>query len=435
MKLKPVVASLVVLGLMTPAFAHNAKSVVAQQAVIDQNAVVNTVCSEGWFNRITIGGMGSVVGIAGNTDHPGAFVQNSGGSDMFVNNVNLLANADLSKWSKVTLNLAYLGAPSQWTMQNNVAVTQGHQTTNKIFADEAYVTFADLSKSMFYLKVGKTYVPFGDYSDQYVPWQIESPAQMLSQTNGPTAILGLASDFGFYASIFALKGETRPIGANTNAIRNFGGKIGYQDNLSRFESPNTKVNVNLSYIRNVWDSVWFTPNTSAPQDGLSTALPKRDQVGGLSVHLDLSHKDFSAFADWTGALKNLSSSYDGATSYGKSSKFWGANINAAYAFETLNHDSSLGVGYQFSGNGDWFAEGTQTPAGGAAGSIIKNNTGTAGVGLFSLVTPKWRALAEYKVNLCKHTDLGLVYAHSKSYDISSEARSTNVGFARLAVRF
>ncbi|HBS52249.1 MAG TPA: hypothetical protein DEA62_04645, partial [Coxiellaceae bacterium] len=113
MKLKPVVASLVMLGLMAPAFAKS--SMASQQAVIDQNAVTSPVCSEGWFNRITVGGLGSVVGLFGNHDPAGMYTDIGSSTDLYVNNVNLLVNANLSCWSKATVNLAYFGSPDYFT--------------------------------------------------------------------------------------------------------------------------------------------------------------------------------------------------------------------------------------------------------------------------------------------------------------------------------
>lgn len=436
MKLQPVVASLVVLGLMAPAIAQNVKGIAAQRSidqnnsvVMNQNSATNPVCREGWFNRITIGGIGSVVGVVGNKDLPGSFSNREKGSDLFINNANLLANVDLSQWAKFSLNLAYLGAPSQWHMASSSDATLvNHVVSHRIFADEAYVTFSHFAKSPLFFKVGKSYVPFGEYNDQYVPWQIESPAQMLAETNGPTAILGINARFGWYASVFALKGETNALNSNTNNIRNWGGKLGYRSDLGYFNTPGTNVNVNLSYIRNVWDSRTFTPNVDSPQavQAASSTDLTRNPVGGFSAHLDFSYKAFSAYADWVTTLKSMQGTYSTNVVGAGNSRFWGANVNAAYAFETLTHDSSLGAGFQFSGNGEWFA---------SSGDVVKKDKVGGEHGLFSLVIPKWRALAEYKVNLYKHTDLGLVYAYSKSYDFGSDDRAANVGLARVVVRF
>ena len=430
LKLKPVVASLVLLGLMAPAFAHDhrAKTIASQDAVVNQNSFINEVCEEGWFNRVKVGGAVGAVGMWGNTNLPGMFAPHSDSSVFDINNINLFVDAAFSKWAKATVNLAYLGAPDAFSRKNDNTIST--KIDNRIFVDEAYVIFSDFAKNPLYAKIGKTYVPFGEYNDQVVPWQVESPAQMISMTNGPTAIVGVASDFGFYASIFGLQGDTTPFNSSSNNIRNFGGKIGYQDNLARFESPNTNFNVNLSYIRNIWDSQFFTSNNDSPWGVSNTGSTnqQRDAVGGLGVHIDMSYMAFSAYADWVGALKNMAPAYsiDPLYSvYSNSSKFWGANVNAAYAFETLSHGSSVAAGVQFSGNGQWFA------------SNKVSTTATDGGGLYAYLIPKWRGLVEYKVNLVKHTDLSLMYAHSKSYDftVDNNSRHTNVGLARLGFRF
>ena len=425
MKLKPIVASLVLVGLMPTAFAYDGKSVVVQQAVVNQNSVISTVCSDAWFDRISIGGIGSIVGLLGSHDLPGSFAKTNNSTDLFVNNANLLVDVALSHWSKFTLNVAYLGSPSQWQMTSIDSTSfQNYKVSHGIFADEAYVTFANLAKHPIYAKIGKMYVPFGEYSDQYIPWQIESPAQMLSQTNGLAAVLGVAPCSGFYASLFGLKGDTSPIDSKAHSIRNWGSKFGFSYNLEHFRAPDVHVNVNASYIHNIWDSLTFTPNTSAPRELLSKSDTFRDAVGGIGAHVDFAYKMLSIYADWVGTFKNLHDTYPPLAKYTSSSKFWGANVNAACAFKTLSHDSSLGAGFQFSGNGQWFAD----------KSVNKVGVGAVS-GLFALVIPKWRALAEYKISLCKYTDLSLIYAHSRSYDFSDGHRNANLGLARLAVRF
>ena len=65
MKLKPVVASLMMLGLMAPA-AFAKVSLLSQKAVIDQNSPVMPLCATNWSNRVQVGGKGSIVGLFGN---------------------------------------------------------------------------------------------------------------------------------------------------------------------------------------------------------------------------------------------------------------------------------------------------------------------------------------------------------------------------------
>ncbi len=452
MKLKPVVASLVMMGLMTPAFAKS--TLASQQAVIDQNSVISPTCSEGWFNRINVGGVGSVVGIAGNHDPAGSYTHINNGADLYVNNFNLLVNANLSNWSKATLNLAYLGAPIPWNNMHRGGDDQYGQYSYRsikhtIVADEAYVTISKLNEYPFYLKVGKTYVPFGYYTDPQTPYQIMSPAQMLAQTNAVAGVLGVVTDFGIYASAFAFKGETYPVGSEAGTIRNYGGEIGYYDNLEALHVPNAHMNISLGYIHNLWDSNVFSPNPE-PQWGWSerqgsgagsgssvkvghpvTMFSGKeyaiDPVGGVSLHGDFAYRAFAMTANFVSAIKKMVP--DTYSIKSDSSRFWGADLNATYAFKTLERESHLGAGIQWSGNGSWFGDNK-------SGSITD----------WCRIIPKWRLLGEYKINLFKNTDLGLVVAHGKSYDFVTGAtpgsdkepqnsRNSTVGLARLMVQF
>lgn len=430
MKLKPVVASLVVLGLMTPAFAKS--TLLSQQAVIDQNSVIAPLCTEGWFNRIRVGAAGSIAGIIGNHHPAGAFTVNGNNSDLYINDFKLLLEGTLSSWSKVNFNLAYLGAPIQWNkMEPN---KENRYVRHSIVADEAYVTIADLAKYPFYFIAGKKYLPFGDYQDPHTPWQIMSPAQMLAQTNAVTAIAGVSSDFGLYASLFGYRGETAPKDSKNGNIRGFGGKIGYYDNLESFNVPNAHVNFALSYIHNLWDSMAFSPNTEPQWGWIEKDSSKAknnhpaedyseiDPVGGVSVHGDLAYKAFSMSANFVTAVKKMVDDETYLASQKNSSRFWGADVNADYSFKTLDHNSSLGAGVQFSGNGAWFTD---------------NTDGTTD---WARMIPKWRLLAEYKVNLFKNTDLSLIVSHGKSYDFVNsddkdpKSRNATLGLARLMIK-
>ena len=432
MKLKPVVASLVMLGLMAPAFAKS--SVASQQAVIDQNAVLSPVCSDGWFNRITVGGLGSIVGLYGNHDPAGMYTDIGSSTDLYINNVNLLVNANLSSWSKATVNLAYFGAPEYWGRMEVSSSTKSTKPgairyiDHRVAVDEAYVTIGNLAKYPFYVKVGKGYVPFGVYTDPYTPYQIMSPAQMLAQVNAVSAIAGVTTDFGFYGNVSAFRDSSiYPAGSNTGNIRNFSAQLGYYDNLDAFNVPNGHVNFALSYIKNLWGSQFFSPDRpgrhtwSENVSGAAGGDSQIDPTGGISAHADFAYKAFSMFADWTGALQGMVSN----AVFPKSSKFWGANVNADYAFKTLDRDSHFGVGMQWSGNGQWFG------APDVGGSINPATTD------FTRIIPKWRFVGEYGVNIFKNTDLNFVFAQGKGYDFTTDpvSRTSTLGLVRLKFQF
>lgn len=456
MKLKPVVASLVMLGLMTPAFAKS--SLTAQQAIIDSNSVISPVCSEGWFNRVSVGGVGSVVGITGNHDPAGTFTYLNNGSDIYVNDFSLLVNANLSSWSKATFNLAYLGAPVPWNQIGQVVAPSSgapfqasyRYIKHSIVADEAYVQIGKLSEYPFFFVFGKKYIPFGEYTDPHTPYQIMSPVQALTQANAVTAIAGLTTNFGLYGSVYAFRGNTYPLNSQVGVIRNFGGKIGYYDNLEQLNVPGAHVNVNLSYLNNLWDTDVFSPNTE-PQwtwyetGGNTTGLNVKnnhpvlayatlnnstgkseysiDPIGGIALHGDFAYKAFTLSANFASAIKKMV--LPTYSEKAESSRFWAADVGATYSFKTLERNSNLGAGIQWTGNGSWFGD------------------NALGLTDWVRIIPKWRLLGEYKINLFKNTDLGLVVAHSKSYDFISGtsvtepagARNTTLGLARLMVQF
>jgi len=458
MKLKPVVASIVMLGLMAPALAKS--SMASQQAVLDQNSVISPVSCKGWFNRITIGGKASIVGALGSHSPAGMFQLNNASSDLYINNANLFFNATLSSWSKATLNLAYIGAPNPF--HNEVVKGSGSSASDvgvgnrdinhTIVADEAYVTIGNFKKNPFYLVFGKKYIPFGDYADPYTPYGMMSPAQMLSQVNAVSAIAGVSSDFGLYASLFGFRGESSPLGSSAMNIRNYGGKIGYYDTLSQFNIPNTHMNLAVSYIHNLWDGQVFSPNADPRHQWFETVTsggrfkvnhphgfnkvavtPGESQIepaGGISVHGDVAYRDFSMSANYTSAMTDMiSDSSEFVTKGSNRSRFWGADVNFDYAFKTFARNSSLGAGAQFSGNGAWMGD------------------NALGITDWVRIIPRWRVVGEYKVNLFKNTDLSLVATHGKSYDFISTGgrgphdpktgtnKTVSAGYARLNVQF
>jgi hypothetical protein len=464
MRLRSVVASLIMFGSMAPVFAGDDSSV--QQSAIDQNSIVSPICSEGWFNRISVGGVGSIIGITGNHDPAGAFTGIGNSYDVYVNNFNLLVNANLNNWSKVTLNLAYLGAPVPWNNMHAKGEVNGDKFSTSQWSyrhikhaavtDEAYIQISHFSKYPFYFVFGKKYLPFGEYSDPHTPYQIMSPVQMLTQTNAVTAIAGVTAECGFYGSVYGFKGQTYPIDSTVGNIRNFGAKVGYHDDLELLNIPGTHINFNLSYLHNIWDSEFFGPNTEPKWSWIEkhkgdtsvkivhpvTMIAGKDYavdpVGGVSLHGDLTYKALTLSANFASALKRMVSSV--YSSKEDSSKFWAADLNVTYAFKTMDHNSHLGAGVQFTGNGAWFGENNAIIY---ADNDIGKSKGYYTASDWCRIVPKWRLLGEYKISLFRNTDLGLVVAHGKSYDFVTGTgsdkepagiRNTTVGLARLMVQ-
>jgi len=257
---------------------------------------------------------------------------------------------------------------------------------------------------------------------------------MLSQTNAVAAIAGVSSDFGLYASVYGFRGVTQPVGSTAGGMRNFGGKIGYYDDLKQFDAANTRVNISLAYMSNIWETDFFSPPSAPAWKWFGVANGAGDwykrnhpcnnkgqveSVGAISLHGDLAYKSFSMSANYVSAIAdmisdslmvtNQSTGVTGTTNYISSgnnrSRLWAADVGADYSFKTWKRNSSLGAEVQWTGNGSWVGD---------------NGAGRTD---WLRIMPRWRLLAEYKINLFKNTDLSLVATHGKSYDFTT----TNTG--------
>jgi hypothetical protein len=404
MKLKPVVASLFVLGLVSgSAFAAGNQKPV-QQAIVDGNSVISPVCSDNWFNRISIGGIGTFQAAWGNTDFPGSLMPTPHSTDLYVNNFNLLMNAVLNSWTKATLNLAYIGYPDydyDYTGKEGVSHPLDswyaeRWQSNRIIADEAYVTFSNFNKTPFYFQVGKKYIPFGVYSDPY-NFILTPMTQQMTQNNQTAAVLGFATDFGFYGNVYAFRGNSQPDDADSGFIRNFGAELGYYGSLGQFDIKDAHYNLNVGIIRAIQDGdYWLKLQPYFMSYSGRSYFENSDPIAGLSVHGDLTWKQLSVYANFVTVLKNVVPSDDLSFFHisdpNYNSKIWAADVNADYAFDTWCHRSKVGLSYQFTGNGQ----------------VV----GSAGIVTF----PKTRIQADYKVNLLKNVDFDVAVAHNTSFD-------------------
>ena len=382
MKLRPVVASLMFFGVISSVFAANQDTVAVQQMIVDQNSVVSPVASDNWFNRISIGGVGTLQGVYSSANPPdGTMASNSSSTDFYINNLNLLIGANLNSWAKASVNLLYFGVP--YYDLDLMLRAQSH----KVIVDEAYVTFANLAESSFYAKIGKQYVDFGTYDDPY-NYFLTPLTQAIEQTNQTAVDVGFVSDFGPYASVYAFEGNNYPIGATSYNIRNYGARAGWVSVVS-----DVHYNINLDWIR---DS----------RDNYSSGAYGRDPVGAIAAHLDISYQQLVAKLNYFSSLSNQRYEFPINT------KISAGEIGVDYLFKTYTQGSKLGLDYQRSANAGYIP------------LYVSSNW-----------YPKSRWQADYKVNLMKNVDADFVYAHNKSYDVNGSAPTSNIGLAKLMVQF
>jgi hypothetical protein len=479
---KPIVTFLLCIGLAGPAFAAKAvnaspsEKVARAETVMNQNSANSTVCPVGWMDRIAVGGMINVDAAWGDHQPIGNFTDTTYATDLYVNNANLFVDVKVNNWIKAHINLEYLGQPEYYGHDhffmdpppgpNNMKAGDGHddeyhnwkamswkyRASKDISLDEAYIDIANFNSTPFYIRAGEQYVAFGDY-DRYP--LVTSLTQWLSETRQPALTVGVITDYGFYAQGYIFNGNYKEWrDEETYRLRNFGAKLGYYGNLSFLTLNDTHFNVDISWIKNMFDTDFFQGSANV----YVTAAPLPPQVGdyeepyylqyhtlpvgnvpkavnGFAAHFDISHGPFDFYANYVTAMSDmLRISTNGVINDDypnafvpewekiKNTKLWAADVNADYAFKTLDHESKVGISYQWSDDGDLSA----LPRLYHPGDYFTDTLPW----VFSL--PHSRFVVDYKVNIWKNTDLGFALVHNSSYAYRKEEHPIpSVGQARI----
>lgn len=242
MKLKSVVASLIMAGLVSsPAFAatkdkvghrhrkagvtntrHNHVRNAAHEALVYQNNAKSPVSSFDWTNRIHLSGYINVDGRYGTRGPIGivpVFHTCDESHELNVNNANIFVDAFINHCVTAHVGFAYV-ADSVNLFDTGLHTADGFKPLTEsirsdkgsVFAggevsvDETYITFRDFASSPLYFRAGKMYTPFGVYHNPY-PITYSLP-QLLSQTRATAAELGFVSNCGLYGNIYLLDGGT-----------------------------------------------------------------------------------------------------------------------------------------------------------------------------------------------------------------------------------
>jgi hypothetical protein len=283
-------------------------------------------------------------------------------------------------------------------------------TQNGVAVDQAYVDIGNLAQSPFMLRVGKQYLPFGNYQlDAITP----SLTQQLSETRGTAAQLAFVSDTGLHAAVYTFKGlqsrNTPEPDDHTEAnhpynINNAGASLGYT-NLTH------KIGFDLGagYLYNM-------ANVGTISQYIDTY---KNRVGGLAAHATMMTGPFTLGVKYVSAIGKFSSqdlAYIHSTTVLEGASPSAGNITGSLAFKTYGYDSKLTGSYQWSkqaynphtGEGETTAD-------------------------FALPENRWSA--EYDINVLENTMLGLEFRHDSAYgnDNKGSGKDSNTGTLRLSV--
>lgn len=431
MKLKTIVASLVALGLSGPVLAAQSYyvdtsyqlDVLRDQVnkldiVLDQNQPGGFDQPCGWTCRINVSGWINTDAYIANRppvfwnfnplfnngllidpDNFALLPTSGRASDLLINNANLFIDARVNNWVTAMVSLIYTsltGVPDStgpYNISNSLFV---YTPVNRTNLDTAYATIGNFQASPVYFRVGKEYVPFGQY-DPYAFVQSENPTQLISAINQTTAQLGFVVPSGLYGSVYTFAGNPKlSDGGSTRRIQNGGIDLGYV-----WKVFNSRLNVDAGYIGNIADSN-FLSSFYLNQIIEGTEVPglPNQKTPAWNVNADIQFGPFDANGHYIATTRDLANPIflSGTTTptgfqdvdpafLGKPD-VWG--LEAGLTFPVAAHQSRLAIGWQ------------QTTH-------------------LATFLPRKRFYIDYLVNVAKWFDIGLAVFQDRDYNVGEGA--------------
>lgn len=458
MNFKPVVASLFALGLLSsPVMAANegkehhkhqkhharghhgvraghalSSGNYAHERFMNVSNAKSPVASFDWMNRIHFSGIINVDGKYTNRAPLGSvpgFRVHQYSAELNVNNANLFVDVDVNHCVTGHVGLAYvadsvnlfdLGINTSDDLEaytDSIRSDKGAVWANgHLGVDEAYITYRDFSNSPFYFRAGKMYLPFGYNTDVYPI--TASLTQLLSQTRATAAQVGWISNYGLYASVFALDGATSSYrrvrdqdnregdeeGARSfTRVENWGANLGYCSAYS-----DIRYHLAASYLKDIRDVEFL----AAVQDlGRFSTVPHFPRVplfrqsGGAAFHGDATYGPVYVSADYVAALRNLDTRNNrDRRHHDNESRVQAGGLTGTYFTNVWGYNTGFSLGYQRS----WEAQ--------------------------KALLPKWRYQGDISVNVLPHTVLALEYHYDRGYGSSGHHHggNTNGDFSTVA---
>lgn len=381
MKLKVLMASLIVLGINSPLFAEEFYDLDAgyQQDVMRNQINKMDIILEknqpggfdqpcGWTCRINVSGwINTDAYIASRSPKfrffnynpnpsPGSFrvfdSQVGKASDLLLNNANLFIDTRVNNWVTARMSLVYsslTGVPGSTGSYNISKSLFVYHPINQTNLDTAYATIGNFQASPIYFRVGKEYVPFGQYNP-YAFVQSENPTQLFTEINAPVAQLGFIFSNGFYGSAYTFAGNPKLNDAgSTRRVQNGGVDLGFG-----WKAWNSTINVDAGWIANIADSNFLSSYyLNQLIEGTNVPGLPNQKSPAWDVNADLTFGPFDANGHYIATTQNLLAPFGlaipllpvnpGIYALGKS-RLWGLELGLT--FPVKFHQSRIAIGYQ-----------------------------------------------------------------------------------------
>jgi hypothetical protein len=390
---KNLILSLLVAFALSPALAGAAQEELSNHALLERikqlesrlaeqdssNTYAKGLSSElgSWSERISLSGLLEVEATYEDVDFDAAGSEDA--SDL------VLATVELGIDAKLTEQVS-----------GHVLLLWEEDETEPIDVDEAFILFDGGNDAPVWVRAGKMYVPFGNFSSNMIsdPLTLE-----IGETNESAVEAGVRMG-DFYALVYAFNGDVDEAG-DENHIDNFGAQVGYA-----LEQDNFSLDASISYINNLADSDGWEDEL----DDLDTELD--DYVGGLGMHAAVEAGAFNIIGEYILALDDPEYVVDNSVEERDAIEVW--NFEVGYAFTLFNKAALVGVAYQGSNNGDSFM-----PEGYASADEDLD------------FIPQDRYMFTIGAEILPYTSLALEYLHDEYEDDDS----ADIVTAQLALEF
>ena len=192
-------------------------------------------------------------------------------------NIDVLAN----DWISGHVGVFFAGRP-EYYYPNAV-------TSTNVDLDEVYATIANLKKSPFYFRVGRQYLPFGEYHRYPV---LKSLTQSLSETRATALQLGFVHQSGMYAAIYIFNGSAKRM-HKKRSMNNHGLVFGF----ARRNKP-VNFDISIDYLNNMAD-------VGAIRENLMVSRYTR-RIGAFGVNGSINSGPFDFEVHYVSALRTFS---------------------------------------------------------------------------------------------------------------------------------
>lgn len=214
------------------------------------------------------------------------------------------------------------------------ALSNSRIASSRIVGESMFLTFGDHSWSPWYLTIGQTYIPFGQYTTYNA---IHNPlTKVLFRTIARNVALGFYNDF-LQVALFAYKGDSHAdSGKNVN---NYGLNLGFHFNSTNFDGK-----IAAGLVRNIADSIGMQGVFGDP---LNTEQLHK-VVPGFDANFNFTWNNWNLLGEYNQGLcpfdaKDASFSSNGTTFKGARPR--AMDIELAYSFSIRRRASSISFSY------------------------------------------------------------------------------------------